>query len=125
MQRLKYLRVVLVLVGIACLCIWPLTLFWPSGWVWHNGERSYYLEMIIAIYGTLGVFLIIASRDPLAHRSLILFTIWSSILHGAVMTIQAFESHHHLGHLWGDIPALFIMAFTLMWLLPSSTSTLN
>jgi hypothetical protein len=84
-DRIKYLRFALLLVGlIALFGFYPLTIVWPSGWAWHAGQ-SEYLQMILAIYATLGVFLLIASRDPLAHRSLIWFTVWSSVVHGAVM----------------------------------------
>ena len=31
--------------------------------------RSEYLEMILGIYATLGVFLLIASRNPMAHKT--------------------------------------------------------
>ena len=71
-DRIKILRIVLVLVGLTfTFGIWPLGIVWPSGWVWHEGGRSEYLEMILGIYATLGVFLIVAARDPLAHVSLI------------------------------------------------------
>src|ERR1700686_907574 len=60
--------------------IYPLGMIWPSGWVWHGGQGQYYLQMICGVYGVLGVFLIAAARNPSAHRSLILFTIWSSIV---------------------------------------------
>ena len=59
--------------------------------------------MILSIYATLGVFLILASRDPLAHRSLIWFTVWSSVVHGAVMAVQAVVHPQHIAHLWGDV----------------------
>ena len=42
---------------------YPLTVVWPSGWAWHVGQ-SEYLQMMIAIYATLGVFVWLASRDP-------------------------------------------------------------
>jgi hypothetical protein len=52
-DRLRYLRVVLLVVGIfAIFGFWPLTIIWPSGWSWHGEGRSYYLEMIISIYAT-------------------------------------------------------------------------
>jgi small multidrug resistance family-3 protein len=71
-DRIKYLRIALVVVGLTfTFGLWPLTIVWPSGWSWHAEGRSYYLEMILAIYATLGVFLILAARNPLAHRSLI------------------------------------------------------
>ena len=51
--------------------------------------------MILGIYATLGVFLMIASRDPMAHRSLIWFTVWSSIVHGGIMGIQSRDLSEH------------------------------
>jgi len=67
---IKILRIVLVLTGLTfTFGIWPLGIVWPSGWVWHEAGRSEYLEMILGIYATLGVFLMLAARDPMAHRS--------------------------------------------------------
>jgi len=106
---------VLLVVG-----LWPLTVLWPAGWAWHAGEpmQSHYLQMILGIYATLGVFLYRAARDPLAHRSLIWFTVWSSIVHGAIMALQAVVHPGNLGHLLGDVPALFVIAAVLGWLTP-------
>ena len=121
--KLKALSIVLILVGLTFLVgLWPLTQLWPSGWSWHAEGRSYYLEMIISIYAVLGIFLLIASRDPLAHRSLISFTIWSSVAHGGVMAFQSFDGDHNMGHLLGDVPALFIVAITLAILMPAKSS---
>jgi len=120
-NRIKYLRIALVVVGLTYIFgLWALGLVWPSGWTWHAGGRSYYLEMIIAIYATLGVFLILAARNPLAHRSLIGFTIWSTVVHGGVMAVQSFDGDHNMGHLsWnGDVIALFAVAAVLVWLMP-------
>ena len=119
-DRIKYLRFALLLVGLVFLVgVYPLTIFWPSGWAWHTGQ-SEYLQMILAIYATLGVFLILASRDPLAHRSLIWFTVWSSVVHGAVMAVQAVMNTQHIGHLCGDVAALFAVAGVLAYLIPSA-----
>ncbi len=122
-DRIKYLRIALVVVGLIFLFgIWPLTILWPSGWSWHSGGRSDYLEMILGIYATLGVFLIIASRDPMAHRSLIWFTVWSSIVHGVIMAIQAVANPQHIGHLWGDVLALIVVGAVLAVLTPRQTA---
>jgi hypothetical protein len=43
--------------------IYPLGIVWPSGWAWGHGH-SHYLMMIVGVYATLGVFLILASRNP-------------------------------------------------------------
>jgi len=118
-SRIKYLRIALLLVGLTfTFGIWLLGVVWPSGWTWHEGGRSEYLEMILGIYATLGVFLMIASRDPLAHRSLIWFTIWSSIVHGGIMGIQAVANTAHMGHLYGDVAALIAVAVVLILLTP-------
>lgn len=118
-DRLRYLRVVLVVAGLACLALYPLMVFWPSGWAWHVGHSNY-PPMIVGIYAVLGVFLLLAARDPLANLSLIWFTVWSSLVHGGIMAVQALAQPEHRGHLVGDVPALFIVAVVLAILTPRS-----
>ena len=65
-----------------------------------------------------GVFLILAARNPLQNLSLIWFTVWSSIVHGAIMAVQSIYYPEHLAHLLGDVPALFIVAILLGVLTP-------
>src|SRR5262249_27971358 len=69
------LKLALTAFGVIFLFIYPMGLIWPSGWVWHGGHGEYYLQMICGIYAVLGVFLILAARNPSEHRSLISFTI--------------------------------------------------
>ncbi|HEX8596843.1 MAG TPA: DUF6632 domain-containing protein [Pseudomonas sp.] len=121
-QRLAALRIVLIVVGlISIFAFWPLMILWPSGWAWHDGHSDYPL-MIVGIYATLGVFLLMASRDPMRHLSLIWFTVWSSVVHGAIMAVQSFDvgmdGQRHLSHLFGDVPALFIAAAALAFFAP-------
>jgi len=121
-ERMKYLRIALVAVGlIFTLGIYPLTVVWPSGWSWHAGH-SHYLQMILGIYATLGVFLFAASRKPLAYLSVIWFTVWSSVVHSGVMAAQALADAEQRGHLWGDVPALLVVAVVLASLTPRSSS---
>jgi hypothetical protein len=47
------------------------------------------LAMMLSLYVTLGVFLLLAIRNPSANRSLIAFTAWSSFAHAALMGSQA------------------------------------
>jgi hypothetical protein len=118
-DRTKYLRIALLLVGLIFIIgIYPLTIIWPSGWAWHTGGHSDYLQMILGIYATLGVFLVMASRNPLAHLSLIWFTVWSSVVHGGIMAVQSLANSEHMGHLWGDVLALFLVAAILAILTP-------
>jgi len=117
-DRIKYLRIALRVVGVIFIVgIYTLTIIWPSGWSWHAGHSDY-LQMILGIYATLGVFLLLGSRDPLAHLSLIWFTVWSSVVHGGIMAVQSLTNSEHVGHLWGDVLALFVIAAVLAFLTP-------
>jgi hypothetical protein len=59
----------------------------------------------------------LAARNPQANRSLIWFTVWSSLVHGVIMMVQALQMPEHMGHLYGDVPALIIIAVVLTALL--------
>lgn len=74
--------------------------------------------MIVGIYATLGVFLILAARNPLGNLSLIWFSVWSSIVHGGIMLIQSLVDTSEHGHLFGDVPALFILVGVLAYFTP-------
>ena len=81
MRREQILKIVLVVVGL---------LFVAGGFplVMVFSEQPA-LAMMLSLYVTLGVFLLVASRNPSAHRSLIAFTAWSSLAHAGVMGVQA------------------------------------
>jgi hypothetical protein len=119
-SRSRYLPYALRIVAlISIFGFYPLTVLWPSGWTWHTG-RSEYLQMIMALYATLGVFLWLAARNPAANRSLISFAIWSSVVHGAVMAVQSLLNPVHIHHLYGDVLALFVVAGVLAYLCPAA-----
>ena len=124
-NRLLFLRIALVVTGLTFIFgIYPLGIVWPSGWTWGHGH-SHYLLMIIGVYATLGVFLLMASRDPDAYKSIIWFTVWSSVVHGAIMGVQAFTDAGEYGHLIGDVPALFLVAIILAVLMPRTARALS
>jgi sterol desaturase/sphingolipid hydroxylase (fatty acid hydroxylase superfamily) len=118
-QKLKYLSValrifgIIFIVGIYAMMMW----IWPSGWAWEPRQPEYE-QMIMGIYATLGVFLILAARNPMEHLSLIWFTIWSSFVHGGIMLVQAVVDENERANLLGDIPALFLVAIVLWVLVP-------
>jgi len=117
-NRINYLRIALWVFGLIFIFgIALLSRIWPSGWSWHAEGRSYYMEMILGIYATLGAFLILAAQNPLKHLSLIWFTVWSSVVHGGIMAVQSFDGMH-MGHLYGDVLALFAVAAVLALLTP-------
>jgi hypothetical protein len=118
----RLLQIALVASGAACLLLYPLSVVWPSGWAWHLGApyQSDYFMMIVGLYATLGVFVLNAARRPEANLSLIWFTVCSSVVHAAIMAVQSFGGGHHMGHLWGDVPALLLVAIVLSVLVLSS-----
>jgi hypothetical protein len=120
--RIKYLRLALQAVGVIFIVgIYSLIMIWPSGWSWDSGPSHHlphYLQMILGVYATLGVFLLIASRDPLRNLSLIWFTVWSSVVHAVIMASQALANPEQIAHLLGDVPALLIVAAVLGLLTP-------
>ena len=123
MNRDGALRLVLVIVGLIFLLgVYPLMMFlWPSGWRWQPNQPEYE-QMILGVYATLGIFLLLASRNPSANRSLIAFTAWSSLVHAAIMAKQAFQNASEHGHLLGDIPALILVGVALLALTPTKES---
>jgi hypothetical protein len=118
----RLLQIALVVFGAVMILLYPLAVVWPSGWAWHPGApyQSDYFMMIVGLYLTLGLFLWNAARRPEANISLIWFTVCSSVVHAAIMTVQSFGSGHHMGHLWGDVPALLLVAIVLSVLVLSS-----
>src|SRR5215212_170603 len=108
--RIAALRYALTAAGVIFIGgIATLARVWPAGWSWGVGH-SHYWPMILGVYATLGVFLVRASRDPLANRSLIWFTVWSSVVHPLVMASSAVGDPAERWHLVGDVPALLLVA---------------
>jgi prepilin signal peptidase PulO-like enzyme (type II secretory pathway) len=116
--RLEYPRIALYVFGTLFIAgIYPLMTIWPAGWRWEPRQPEYE-RMIVGLYATLGVFLILAARNPLAHRSLISFTIWSGLVHAGIMLVQALIDRTERSNLLGDVPASVLVAVRLWALLP-------
>jgi hypothetical protein len=120
-DKIKYLSAALYVFGVVFIVGVPamMMVIWPSGWSWSPAQPEYE-QMIMGIYITLGVFLLRAAKNPMAHASLIWFTIWSSIVHAAIMLAQALVDATEHANMLGDIPALFLVAFVLWYLMPKS-----
>src|SRR5713226_6401388 len=113
MNRERALKVVLVLVGsLFSAAVYPLMMF---------VRQEPALAMMLSLYVTLGIFLLLAARNPSAHRSLIAFTAWSSFAHAAVMGRQALRHLIPSGELLG-VAALVIIGVTLIVLAPAKQS---
>ena len=109
MKRERMLKVVLVLVGLLFLAlVYPLVTF---------VRQEPALAMMLSLYVTLGIFLLLAVRNPSGSRSLIAFTAWSSFAHAAVMSVQALRNMIAHGELIG-VAALIIIGVALIALAP-------
>jgi hypothetical protein len=98
LDRASLLGYALVACGAAFLLVYPLAIIWPSGWAGHNGapNESQNIMMIVGVYATLGVFLLLASRDPRWHLNLIWFTIWSRLVHAGIKGVQSWRSRRRV-----------------------------
>lgn len=112
-MRERALKVVLVLVGLLFVAtVYPL--------ITMLGQEPA-LAMMLSLYVTLGVFLLLASRNPAANRSLIAFAAWSSFAHAAVMAVQEYRNMIGRRELFG-VAAFFIIGVVLIALTPARQS---
>jgi len=117
MHRQRALKVVLVLVGV----IFSAGVFPVAKSLWHQNQSMYTFDMMLSLYVALGVFLMIAVRNPSANRSLIAFSAWSCFAHAAVMAVTAFSKGGYRGDMWG-VAVLVIIGVTLIVLAPAKPS---
>jgi hypothetical protein len=110
MKRERILKVVLVAVGLLfCAAVYPLVLM---------AKQDPALAMMMSLYATLGVFLLVASRNPSAHRSLTAFAAWSSFAHATVMGVQASQGFIARRELLG-VATLIVIGVALIALAPA------
>jgi uncharacterized membrane protein YoaK (UPF0700 family) len=118
MLRERALKVVLLLVGVLfCAAILPVI-----GGIRDPGHSDTGDTMMMGLYFAMGVFLLIAVRNPSAHRSLIAFAAWSSFAHAAVMSALGFEiASERAGFLVGSA-VLVVIGAALILLAPKKQS---
>jgi hypothetical protein len=120
MNRERVLMVVLVLVGVLFSAAVVPTLMY----LWRpEGDMAPAAEVMLgSVYATLGIFLLIAVRNPSAHRTLIAFTAWSSFAHAGVMAVQAFHNLIPRIDLLRAVPPLAIIGLLFIALAPRKLS---
>jgi hypothetical protein len=110
MTRELALKIALALVGLLFIALgYPMMVFI---------RQAPALSMQFSLYVTLGIFLLLAIRDPSANRSVIAFTAWSSFAHAALMGTQACRNMVARGELIG-VAVLVIIGAVLIALAPS------
>src|SRR3979411_1104218 len=118
MNRERALKVILVVVGLLFSAgIYPLTAS-----LWKMNESDYGDDMMLSLYFALGIFLLMAVRNPSANRSLIAFAAWSSFAHGAVMAVLAFHLANERRDLLSAVAVLAIIGVALIALAPAKQS---
>ena len=110
MARERALKVVLVVVGLLFVATAYPMVAMPIG------EAE---QMMLSVYVTLGIFLLIAARNPAAHRSLIAFAAWSSVAHGGVMAVQSFYDVAERVHFLVGVVLFVIIGIALLALSPA------
>ncbi len=118
MSRERALKVAMVVSGLFFLAgVYPLVM---SLWVWQHSNDI--VPMFLSLYVTLGIFLLIAARNPAEHRSLILFAAWSSFAHAGVMLIQSYSDVAGRPELYGMAAILVLIGVPLITLTPGKHS---
>ena len=116
MNRERALKILLVLVGLLFVAgAYPLLASIGNA----HSDVSSGDKMMLSIYVTLGVFVLLAVRNPAAHRSLIAFTAWSSFAHGAVMAVMAFQYPNERVSLLSAVAVLALIGVALLALAPA------
>ena len=120
MIRERALKAVLVLVGLLFLAgVYPVAMD-----LWHANPTDTGDDMMLSLYFVLGIFLLIAVRNPVANRSLIAFTAWSSFAHAVVMSalaLQPKQASERAGFLGGSA-VLVVIGVVLIALGPMKRS---
>ncbi len=121
MKRARALQVVLVVVGLLYFA-WAIPLFqslWHSSWLQQHQDA---FPMFMSVNTVLGVFLLLAVKQPARHRSLIAFAAWSTLAHAFTMTIMSVEAWSHGMHRKDspqDIVIIGAIGVLLLALLPA------
>ena len=115
MIRERALKIVLVFVGL----LFSAAIYPVATSLWKMNESNYGDDMMLSLYFALGVFLLLAVRNPSAHRSLIAFAAWSSFAHGAVMAVLAVHFPSERRELLGAVAFLVIVGVALIALAPA------
>src|SRR2546425_7452693 len=117
MRRAQALKIVLVLVGLLfSAAVYPLMMM---------VKQDPALAMMMSLYATLGVFLLLASRNPSEHRSLVAFAAWSSFAHAATMAVQAFFTVSERAHLLYGVLMFVIIGLALIVVSPAKLAKIS
>src|SRR5579864_5795583 len=120
MNRDKALRILLVLFGLIFVAgVYPLITSVRSGWQANKEDAE---PMGLSLYVMMGIFLLIAARNPSANRGVIVFAAWLNIAHAAVMAIMAVHLPNERNGLLIAAAVFGVIGGTLISLSPAKPS---
>jgi hypothetical protein len=111
-------RMALIANGIGMIVIYPMNMIVleRASWIWDYPNRHPAFEhMLVAIFVSMGAFLIWAARDPVRFLPFIDFVIVSGAIHGTAMAIDAWHMPGMASHLAfrGDVMGTYFAPVTL------------
>ena len=115
MWRERGLKIVLVLVGL----LFTAAILPAIGGMRDPAHSDTGDTMMMGLYFTLGLFLLLAVRNPAAHRSLIAFAAWSSFAHAVVMSTLGWEIPEQRSGFLGASAILVVIGVVLLVLFPA------
>jgi hypothetical protein len=120
-EDMRIISWIMVALGACLLLVLPVLFFvFPADFQWGSHPASPhdplspYVFMLGTMYAALGIVLLRSASDPRKHTSIVDYTIYSSLLHGALMLGQSLLLEHELLHLAGDVPMLLLAALALI-----------
>ena len=118
MARERTLKAALVLVGL----LFSAAVYPAIGGLRDPAHSDTGDTMMMGIYCALGIFLLIAVRNPSAHRSLIAFAAWSSFAHAAIMSVLGLEMQSDRAGFLAGAAVLVVIGAALIVLAPRKQS---
>ncbi|MDP5211049.1 DUF6632 domain-containing protein [Microbulbifer sp. 2205BS26-8] len=117
--RAKYLPIALIATGLVFIfAMYPLMIWiWPAGWGLTPPQPEYE-QIIIGTFGILGIFLVLAAKNPSAHLKLIWFAIWLNLVYATIMVLMVLADRTEHANLFGNVPVQYLIAGVLWYLLP-------
>jgi hypothetical protein len=121
-KEYRAMGIAMIVLGAAMAIAYPLYVANDrTGWVWDYPARNFAMEhMLVAVYVTMGLFLILGARDPVRYLGFIDFVIVSGVAHASVMLYDALQLPGHVNHvhLGGDVIGLYVPSVVLAALHP-------
>ena len=111
-------KIVLIVVGLLFTAgIYPLV----TGL--RDAKTSEIEPMMLSLYVTLGIFLLLAARNPSGSRTVIQYAAWSSFAHAATMAVQAIQATNARNEFLAAVALFAVIGVLLVAVVPAKQVT--